>query len=76
MTSKDKYHYYKTTIRPNIPGLIVSYNHSTGLLALKEEYPLKNYLGYVTESEANEKLERKKVGIKKMSSVNQFRGSR
>ena len=76
MTSKDKYHYYRSTIRPKLDDVLVSYNHSTGLLALKEEYPLKNYLGYMTEAEANEKLERKKVGIKKMSSVNQFRGSR
>lgn len=73
---KLKYHYYRSTIRPELPGVFSDYNYTTGLLALKEKYDVGQYLGYMTEAEADSLLERSKHGRRKMSSVNQFRGSR
>ncbi|API89029.1 hypothetical protein BKP56_07070 [Marinilactibacillus sp. 15R] len=73
---KLKYHYYRSTIRPDLPGIVVYYNYTTGLLALKEKHDVGQYLGYMTEEEADSLLERSKHGRRKMSSVNQLRGSR
>lgn len=73
---KLKYHYYKTTIRPDLPGVFSDYNYTTGLLALKEKHDVGQYLGYMTEEEAESLLERSKHGRRKMNAINQFRGSR
>lgn len=73
---ESKLHYYKTKIRPELPGVFSDYNYTTGLLALKEKHDVGQYLGYMTEEEAESLLERSKHGRRKMSSVNQLRGSR
>lgn len=52
-----RYHYYKTAICPKLPNILVSYNHSTGLCALKEKNPVGRYMGYITEEEAIARLE-------------------
>lgn len=52
-----RYHYYKTAICPKLPGVLVSYNHTNWLCALKEKHPVGFYLGYMTEEEAMARLE-------------------
>lgn len=59
MITTKKHHYYKLSIRPNLPGIIHSYNYSTGLCGLTEKVPLEgrsHYLGYMTEKEAEDRL--------------------
>lgn len=71
-----KYRFYKTTVRPELPGVFTDYNYTNGLLGLKEKHDVGQYLGYMTEEEAESLLERSKHGRRKMSSVNQLIGSR
>lgn len=55
-----KYHYYKLPVRPKLGSdILYDYNHSTGLCGLTEKIPLEgrsHYLGYMTEKEAEDRL--------------------
>ena len=73
---KLKYHYYRSSISPELHGVFAAYNDTPGVLALIDKADVGLYFGYMTEAEADSLLERSKHGRRKMSSVNQFRGSR